>query len=65
MPAITDENATQLLLDFVESNYDLIRDLRENAVIHQKYGKTMGRLHDIMLNLLFALTHPENQTKGM
>lgn len=64
MPAITDENAAQLLLDFIESNYDLIRDLRENAVIHQKYGKSIGRLHDIML-ILFALTHPENQTKGM
>lgn len=65
MPAIDNDNAERLLLEFVEGNYDLIRDLRENEVIHKKYGKTMARLHDIMLNLLFVLTHPDLQTKGM
>ena len=40
---------------FINDNYALIRDLRENAILHDMFGKELEKLHNIMLDLMFKL----------
>ncbi len=50
-----DADALLQLSTFVNDNYNLIRDLRENAMLHMMFSKELGKLHDILLNLMFSL----------
>lgn len=59
MMGMDDQAALQELSAFVNNNYDLIRDLRENALIHEKFASKIGKMHDIMLDLMFALNKPQ------
>lgn len=47
--------ALKRLREFVNENYELVRELRENAEIHEKFERQLGRIYDAMLDILFKL----------
>lgn len=50
-----DKMALKRLKEFVTENYELVRELRENAIIHEKYERQLQKVYDAMLDLLFKL----------
>lgn len=43
------------LSEFVNENYELIRSLRENEIIHKNFEKHLARIYDAMLDIRFKL----------
>lgn len=47
--------AKKRLKEFVNENYELVRELRENPEIHEKFERQLQKIYDAMLDLLFKL----------
>ena len=51
----SNKQAVLTLKEFVDSNYVLIRQLRENDAIHENFEKQLARIYDSILDIRFKL----------